>query len=166
MGSTTLSQLDTTGLRHLLRRLLSLPDGSVRAADQAAPADRHGPFMTVRVVTTVEIGQARRTFDGEREIETVSQTCLSTVSVQAFGTNAYALMQKLRALLESSAGMSGLKALHCTVLSMTPVRNLTGIIGIGIEERANVDLTINHDHIVEIDLRRIDEAPVITYPEQ
>lgn len=144
---------------------MSLPDGSVRAADQTAPADRHGPFVTVRVVTTLEIGQARRTFDGERETETIEQSCLSTVSVQAFGTNAYALMQKLRALLESSAGMAGLRSLHCTVLTMTQVRNLTGVIGAGIEERANVDLTINHDHVVEIDLRRIDEAPFTTYPE-
>lgn len=116
-------------------------------------------------MTTVEIGQARRTFDGGRETETIEQSCLSTVSVQAFGTNAYALMQKLRALLESSAGMAGLRTLHCTVLTMTPVRNLTGVIGAGIEERANVDLTINHDHVVEIDLRRIDEAPFTTYPE-
>lgn len=153
------------GLRRLLLRLLSLPDGSVRAADQAAPADRHGPFVTVRVVTTLEIGQARRTFDGERETETIEQSCLSTVSVQAFGTNAYALMQKLRALLESSAGMAGLRSLHCTVPSMTPVRNLTGVIGAGIEERANIDLTINHDHIVEIDQRHIAEAEVIVHTE-
>lgn len=121
--------------------------------------------MTVRIVTTVEIGQARRVFDGARETETIMQACLSTVSVQAFGTNAYALMQKLRALLESSAGLSGLKALHCTVPSMTPVRNLTGVIGAGIEERANIDLTINHDHIVEIDQRHIAEAEVIVHTE-
>ena len=74
-------------------------------------------------------------------------------------------MQKLRALLESSAGLSGLKALHCTVPSMTPVRNLTGVIGAGIEERANIDLTINHDHIVEIDQRHIAEAEVIVHTE-
>jgi hypothetical protein len=109
-------------------------------------------------MTTQEVGRARRDFDGAAEIERIRKSAETTVSINAFGNNAIALMEKLTVMLQSSAGIQGMKAIKGHILRMSPVRNLSGVIGAGQEERAQIDVVISHEHKVDVDLARIDEV--------
>jgi hypothetical protein len=148
-----------TELRNLVRRLLSLPDGTVRPANQPAPTGRE-PFVTVQRIRTDPLGSETLTFDGEAEKETIHSSYLSTVSVNAFGTDAYELLLKLRSVFASSAGIDGMKAAGGGIVTTGEVIDLTGIVGAGYEERARIELQISHTHTVVTDQLRIDEARV------
>lgn len=148
-----------TGLRDLIRAVLSLPDGTVRDADLAAPTGAVS-FVTVREMVTNEVGRARRDFDGATETERIRLSAETTVSINAYGNNAIALMKKLRLMFQSSAGIQGMKSLKGGILRMSPVRNLSGVAGAGQEERAQMDIVISHEHKVEVDLQRVDQGDV------
>lgn len=148
-----------TGLRNLIRAVLTLPDGTVRDADQAAPTGAVS-FVTVRKMLTQEVGRARRDFNGATETERIRKSVETTVSINAYGNNANALMEKLSVVFQSSAGIQGMKALKGHVLRMSPVRNLSGVAGAGQEERAQMDIVISHEHKVEVALLRIDQGDV------
>ncbi|HEY4292057.1 phage neck terminator protein [Luteibacter sp.] len=148
-----------TELRNLVRRLLSLPDGTVRPANQPAPTGRE-PFVAVQRLHTDPVGAETITFDGEGEKETIHSSYLSTVSINAFGTEAYELLLKMRSALASSAGIAGMKAIGGGIVSTGQVIDLTGIVGAGYEERARVELQISHTHAVVTDQLRTDEITV------
>jgi hypothetical protein len=114
--------------------------------------------LTVRKMITQEVGRARRDFDGATETERIRKSAETTVSLNAFGGNANALMEKLSVMLQSTEGIQGMKALRGHVLRMSPVRNLSGFIGAGQEERAQMDIVISHEHKVDVDLSRIDQV--------
>lgn len=148
-----------TELRNLVRRLLSLPDGSVRPANQAAPTGGD-PFVSVFRSRTDPVGAETLSFDGEHETETIRSSYLSTVSINAYGTNAYDLLLKLRSVLASSAGLAGMKAIGGGIVTMGQVADLSAIVGAGYEERARIELQISHTHTVVADQLRIAEAEV------
>ncbi len=148
-----------TGLRDLIREVLSLPDKTVRDADQAAPTGAVA-FVTVRELTTNEVGRARRDFDGATEIERICMSVETSVSINAHGNDALALMKKLAVMFQSSAGIQGMRKHKGHILRLSPVRNLSGIAGAGQEERAQMDIVISHEHKVEVDLKRIDQGDV------
>lgn len=148
-----------TGLRNLIRAVLSLPDGRVRDADQAAPTGAVA-FVTVREMTTREVGRARRDFDGATETEHIRKSAETTVSINAYGNDANSLIKKLSVMFQSSAGIQGMKAIKGGILRMSPVRNLSGVIGAGQEERAQMDIVISHEHKVDVGLERIDQGDV------
>lgn len=150
-----------TALRNLIRVVLSLPDGAVRDADQAAPTGAVS-FVTVRKMTTQEVGRARRDFDGALEIERLTKSVETTASINAYGTHANALMEKLSLVLQSSAGIQGMKAIKGAIVRMSPVRNLSGASGAGQEERAQMEVVISHEHKVDLSLRRIEQAQTTT----
>jgi len=106
------------------------------------------------------MGAETRSFDGAHEKETVRSSYLSFVSINAYGTEAYELMLKLRSVLASSAGIDGMKAIGGGIVDTGDVLDLSAIVGAGYEERARVELQISHTHSVVADQPRIDEAQV------
>lgn len=148
-----------TELRNLVRRLLSLPDGSVRPSNQGGPTGRE-PFVTVFRSSTAPLGAETLQFDGVDERESIHSSYLSTISINAFGTEAYELMLKLRSVLASSAGLAGMKAINGGIVTVGQVLDLSAIVGAGYEERARVELQISHTHTVVADQPRIDAARI------
>lgn len=138
---------------------MSLPDKSVRDADEAAPTGAIS-FVTVRKMTTKAVGRVRRDFDGDTETERLLKSVETTFSINAYGNHANTLMEKLTVMLQSSRGIQGMRVLKGHVLRMSDVRNLSGIVGAGQEERAQMDITISHEHKVNVDLHRIDEVDI------
>lgn len=152
-------------LRSLLREVLSLPSGSVRPNYQASPSGTE-PVVIVSMLTSIEIGTTRQDFDGAREIDRLSTARLTTVSIEAYGNNAYELMQTLTTLLQASSTQSMLRTrLKAGLVTLSPLRDLTIVIGAGSEERAQFDATFSHTHIVEIEQRRIERATVLAHSE-
>ncbi|KAG0276858.1 hypothetical protein BGZ96_003109 [Linnemannia gamsii] len=150
-------------LRSLLREVLSLPSGAVRPDYQTGPSGAQ-PFVIASVLTSVEIGTTRQDFDGAREIERLSTARLTTVSIEAYGDNAYELMQKLTTLLQASSTQAMMRTrLKAGLVTLSPLRDLTTVIGAGSEERAQFDATFSHTHIVEIEQRCIERATVLAH---
>ncbi|ALR05418.2 hypothetical protein XFPR_09595 [Xylella fastidiosa] len=157
MGTTEASPLDMTGLRSLLRRLLALPEGTVRPADQPAPTGS-APFVTVKRLRSTPLGAACCAFDGRQQ----SITCayLHRISVTAYGSRAYEQLLQARALLCSDVGTAGLRALRAGLVSVTAVQDLSAIVGAGYEARARIELQITHHHRVVTTLAAVDSADI------
>ncbi|WP_425613179.1 phage neck terminator protein [Xylella fastidiosa] len=157
MGTTEASPLDMTGLRNLLRLLLSLPEGAVRPADQPAPTGS-APFVIVKRLDASPLGATCVAFDGRQQ----SITCayLHRISVTAYGSRAYEQLLQARALLCSDVGMAGLRALRAGLVSVTAVQDLSAIVGAGYEARARIELQITHHHRVVTTLAAVDSADI------
>ncbi|HHW4672958.1 MAG TPA: phage neck terminator protein [Xylella fastidiosa subsp. pauca] len=157
MATTTVSPLDMTGLRSLLRRLLALPEGTVRPADQAAPCGAV-PFVTVKRLRSSPLGAAYCAFDGQQQHITCAY--LHHISVNAYGTGAYELLLQAQALLSCEAGTAGLRALRAGLVSVTAAQDLSAIVGAGYEARARIELQITHHHRVVTTLAAVDSADI------
>ena len=144
-------------LRDLVRRHLTLPDGAVRLADEAAPVGEDA-FVTLREIGIGGHQQGTRQFDAVAGVETVRCQSRITISIQAFGNNAVALLQKLRLLFQSTAVMSDLRQMKAVTASLGGVRNLTGILGGGIEERASLDVEFAYTYTLTVAQEAIAEA--------
>jgi len=113
-------------------------------------------FITVDLMTSNEIGQATREFDGKRE--RIIQSMQSTVSVSCFGRHSLAQSYKLKAIFQSSAFLSFLKSNHWGVIRFSDVRNLTATVGADYEERGQFDVVFSHHHIVDTPLDPIESV--------
>ena len=146
--------LDTAKLRKWIQQALQLPNGSVIGG--WLPENPFPAFITVDLMTSNEIGQATREFDGKRE--RITQTMQSTVSVSCFGRNSLVQCYKLKAIFQSSAFLSFLKSNHWGVIRFSDVRNLTVTVGADYEERGQFDVVFSHHHIVDIPLEPIESV--------
>lgn len=154
MDTTTISALDTAKLRKWIQQALQLPNGTVIGG--WLPENPLPAFITVDLMTSNEIGQATREFDGKRE--RITQSMQSTVSVSCFGRNSLAQSYKLKAIFQSSAFLSFLKSNHWGVIRFSDVRNLTATVGADYEERGQFDVVFSHHHIVDTPLDPIESV--------
>lgn len=104
-------------------------------------------------MTSNEIGQATREFDGKRE--RIIQSMQSTVSLSCFGRHSLSQCYKLKAIFQSSAFLSFLKSQRWGVVRFSDVRNLTATVGADYEERGQFDVVFSHHHIVDTPLEPI-----------
>lgn len=154
MDTTTISALDTAKLRKWIQQALQLPNGTVIGG--WLPENPLPAFITVDLMTSNEIGQATREFDGKRE--RIIQSMQSTVSVSCFGRHSLAQSYKLKAIFQSSAFLSFLKSNHWGVIRFSDVRNLTATVGADYEERGQFDVVFSHHHIVDTPLDPIESV--------
>lgn len=154
MDTTTISALDTAKLRKWIQEALKLPKDAVIGG--WLPENPLPAFITVDLMTSNEIGQATREFDGKRE--RIIQSMQSTVSVSCFGRNSLAQSYKLKAIFQSSAFLSFLKSNHWGVIRFSDVRNLTATVGADYEERGQFDVVFSHHHIVDTPLDPIESV--------
>ena len=154
MDTTTISALDTVKLRKWIQQALQLPNGSVIGG--WLPENPLPAFITVDLMTSNEIGQATREFDGKHE--RITQSMQSTVSVSCFGRHSLAQSYKLKAIFQSSAFLSFLKSNHWGVIRFSDVRNLTATVGADYEERGQFDVVFSHHHIVDTPLDPIENV--------
>ncbi len=124
------------------------------------PENNFSKFITVDLISSKEIGQSKRRFDGKKE--RIITSCLSMVSISCYGTNAVRVAIKLRTILQSSELIDAFKAMNAGIVSFSDVRNLTATISANFEERAQFDCEISHHHIVETPLNPIEQVDVTT----
>lgn len=131
-----------------------LPNGTVISG--WLPENTLDAFITVDLLTSNEIGQATRGFNGSRE--RITQSMQSTVSVSCFGRNSISQCLKLKAIFQSSAFLSFLKSQHWGVIRFSDVRNLTATVGVDYEERGQFDVVFSHHHVVDTPLNPIEQV--------
>lgn len=146
-----------TEVRRLIARVLSLPDDIVYDANDEQDLSSVPAFITVNIAYAQDLGYERQ-YAGQ--VETINTVKNSTISVNAYGNNAYQLLEKLTASIKTSKAKSDIRKLGFQVLSSSQIRNLTGVISNAKEQRAQVDLIINHIHSIS---SRLDAGDDVTF---
>lgn len=130
--------LDLTGLKVLIAKALSVDESLVRDSYSKTLNDKTA-YLTLHLLTSTQKGREYKFFEGEKEV--ITSTREAVVSVNAFGKNANFIIEKLNTLFYSSECLKGLKILGLGLVTISPIRNLSQIVGGGVEERASIDLT-------------------------
>lgn len=152
-------------LRGLLRTSLNLDNNQVVPSNKPFP--RGGkPFITVNLVTSQPIGVGKRDFLGDEETEVIRTSFDSLVSLNFYGENANAFAIRAQAILQSSFVQAELHKLNTALYNTSAIRDLSGSLGAGYEERAQLDLNFSHTHITTTPFNKIDTAPLIVDSEK
>ena len=135
-----------------------LPEKSVIFNYQPAGVGKT-PFVTLGILTSKSIGGGYK-FDGSEEQEYITLSKETVVSVNAYGKNAFAMIQKLEGVLRTSYAMQALKAKGMAIPRVSPIRDLTSAIGGGYEERAQIDLTIVYNQRVKTEVLKVETVEI------
>jgi hypothetical protein len=116
-------------------------------------------FVTVGRLTSRELGMEYH-YLGGREIVTASR--ITTTSVNAYGKNAFLLIERLASTLNISEIAQEFKAIGASTLTISPIRNLPTALSGGKEQRSQIDIDIMHIHRVGADLGRAETVQIST----
>lgn len=152
-------------VRQTIATVLSLPEKLVFDADGEQDISGIPSFITVGVVTSQPIGSEYK-FIADDEKEVITQSRVTTVSINAYGQNAYLIIEKLSSSLRTSFAQQRLKSAGATVLSASAIRNLPTAIAGGKEQRAQMDLTISHIHRIETQMNRAETVDISLHEEK
>lgn len=145
-------------IRKFIRETLSLPENSVRKANQTAPTGKQSePFATVLITLIDATGEDDRRLDNEAApslnvAETIIGQRRLVASIQFFRDDAYTKACRLNALLSMSSSVDKLQAIGLGLVRASPARNLTAVIDSAWEERAQIDLEF---HLVAKEVQSI-----------
>ncbi|EQC1411723.1 phage neck terminator protein [Providencia rettgeri] len=163
MGITTRSQLDMKALKHAIATVLKLPEDVVIESHSHVDVSKLNHFITIGVISSELIGEENR-FDAANELEIITASRSTTLSINAYGANAYQLIEKLSSVLATHYANQIFKQLvDASVLKKSEVRNLPTAIAGGQEQRAQIDLTLSHIHRIESQLNRGESVVITTF---
>ncbi|MGV8004322.1 hypothetical protein QPK14_20215 [Photorhabdus temperata subsp. temperata] len=162
MDTTTLSQLDTKAVRRTIATVLKLPESVVLDADGETDVSDMQSFITVNRVTSELMGEEYK-FNAKKEVEIITVTRETLISVNAFGKNAYLLIEKLASVLSTSYAQTLFKRLGAGIVRKSQVRNLPTAIAGGKEQRAQIDLTLSHIHRIETSVNQAKTVDITVY---
>ena len=149
--------LDLTGLKVLIAKALNVDESLVRDSYSKALNDK-AAYLTLHLLTSTQKGREYKFIEGEKEV--ITSTREAVVSVNAFGKNANFIIEKLNTIFYSSECLKGLKILGLGLVTISPIRNLSQIVGGGVEERASIDLTLSYINRVEVSQNEIKTAEI------
>ena len=148
-------------VRNLVRVVLAMPDGSVRPANQSAPAGAQTKeFATVKIVTVDvhdgDLGTAADEIDQTVTNEVLESPEVFVASVQFFraptkdaggialySMSAFERSVRLVRLLGMSSAIETMRIMGLGLMEVGTPRNLAGIADATWESRGQVDLTFN-----------------------
>ncbi|MEQ1969301.1 hypothetical protein ABLA30_20465 [Xenorhabdus nematophila] len=165
MDTTTLSQLDMRAVRQTIATVLkSRKELPVLDGDGETDVSDMNHFITVNRVTSELIGEEYK-FDADREAEAeiITVTRETIVSVNAFGKNAYLIIEKLATVLRTSYAQSLLTRIGAGLVRKSQIRNLPTAIAGGKEQRAQIDLTLSHIHRIETPMNQARTVDITLY---
>ncbi|KLU15079.1 hypothetical protein AFK69_16170 [Xenorhabdus sp. GDc328] len=162
MDTTTLSQLDMRAVRQMIATVLKLPESVVLDADGETDVSDMQSFITVNRVTSEMMGEEYK-FDAREEVEIITVTRESVISVNAFGKNSYLIIEKLATVLRTSYAQSLLTRIGAGLVRKSQIRNLPTAIAGGKEQRAQIDLTLSHIHRIETPMNQAKTVDITVY---
>ena len=152
--------LDLQGLILLVQKALSLPEGSVRLSNEAFPSGNE-PYVTIEQHTDIRTTSTATKFDPIKEITTLTTSKNTTLSVNAYGANAFALLNKLRDLLSAAPMIkSGLRKLGLGALSFSAVRDISAWAPPSFEHRAVFEVELLYVHKINVDTKRLERIDI------
>lgn len=142
-------------VRRMIAEVLTLPESLVFDANNIQDVSKLDKFITVLNVYQSDIGTEVK-FKGVDEEEIASTLREVTISVNAYGKNAYDMLCKLTESMRFTFVWQRLKRLGMGYLKCSQIRSLPTAIAGGKEQRAQVDLTFSINPIVKAPVNRGD----------
>lgn len=139
----------------MIAEVLTLPEKLVFDANNMQDVSKLDKFITVLNAYQSDIG-TEINFKGVNEEEIASTLREVTISVNAYGKNAYDMLCKLTESMRLTTVWQRLRRLGMGYLRCSQIRSLPTAIAGGKEQRAQVDLTFSINPIVKATLRRGD----------
>lgn len=150
-------------LKQAIATVLKLPDDTVIESHNRVDVSSLSRFITVGVISSELIGEENR-FDAVHELEIITASRSTTISINAYGANSYQLIEKLSSVLATHYANHIFKQyVNASVLQKSEVRNLPTAIAGGQEQRAQIDLTLSHIHRIEAPLNRGESVVITTF---
>ena len=144
-----------TALRRMIAEVLTLPESLVFDANNIQDVSKLDKFITVLNAYQSDIGTEIK-FKGADEEEIASTLREVTISVNAYGKNAYDMLCKLTESMRLTVVWQRLRRLGMGYLKCSQIRSLPTAIAGGKEQRAQVDLIFSINPIVKSPLNRGD----------
>lgn len=144
-----------TEVRRMIAEVLTLPDELVFDANNMQDVSKLDKFITVFNSYQSDVGTEIQ-FKGVNEEEIASTLREVTISVNAYGKNAYNMLCKLTESMRFTIVWQRLKRLGMGYLKCSQIRSLPTAIAGGKEQRAQVDLTFSINPIVKAQVNRGD----------
>ncbi|MEK2481918.1 hypothetical protein AAAA28_01455 [Providencia stuartii] len=147
-------------VRRVIAKVSQLPEDRVIDGNGEADVSTWKYFISVNQLTSDPIGTEIK-YDGLNEKEIITTTRETIISVNAFGNNAYLLLENFSSALSTHFAQQLFKTIGAGIVRKSQIRNLPTAISGGKEQRAQIDLTLSHNQRIEAPLNR-GESVVIT----
>lgn len=148
-------------LRQTIATALNYPSDLIRREYQGADVGSK-TFMTVNDGTPVPIGHGN---DYKGGFEYITTTYETMVSLNTYGKGAMAMMLTLEAALKTNAILMLFRKNMWSLVRCSQIRPLTTALGGGAEERAQMDIFINHIHRIKAPLGHAETVEISTQKE-
>lgn len=159
MAITTVWRLDMKEVRQMMAEVLSLPNDRVIDANNEVDVSKMSFFITVLVMAQDDLG-SEIIYNGDEEVEKLSNLSELTLSLNAYGANSYDAINKLVMSMRLNFVYSRLKRLGIGYLRSSQIRSLPVTISGGKEQRAQVDLVFSISNKLNADLKRGDTVQI------
>lgn len=146
-------------VRQMMAEALTLPDDRVIDANTEVDVSKMSYFITVLMMAQDDIG-SEIIYDGINEVENLSNLSEITLSINAYGQNAYEILNKLVMSMRLDFMYSKLKSLGIGYLRSSQIRSLPVAISGGKEQRAQVDLVFSNSNQLKADVKRGDDVNI------
>lgn len=139
----------------MMAEVLSLPDSRVINANDEIDVSTFDYFIIVLAMTQDDIG-SEIIYDGDNEVEKLSNLSELTLSINAYGANAYEAINKIVMSMRLDFVYSRLRRLGIGYLRSSAIRSLPASISGGKEQRSQVDLVFSINNKLHADVKRGD----------
>lgn len=146
-------------VRQTMAEALSLPDDRVIDANSEVDVSKISYFITVLMMAQDDLG-SEIIYDGINEVENLSNLSEITLSINAYGQNAYEIINKLVMSMRLDFIYSRLRRLGIGYLRSSQIRNLPVAISGGKEQRSQVDLIFSISNKLKADVKRGDDVTI------
>lgn len=144
-------------MKKAIAKVLQLNENQVRDSFEQVLNDK-SPYITIKVLTITQKGREYKFKDKETEIITTTKEAV--ISINSFGNNALAVIEKLNTLFYSSTMIGAFNKSNLGLVRVSPIRDLTLNYASGVEQRANLDITCSYINRVTLSQNAIKTAEI------
>lgn len=150
---------DLDKFRLLVAALVGVPNNRVLKWGVQQDVSALDFFCTVRINPSAQLGTHKQ-FNKVAEVETVKAQKETTVIVGFHGTNSLVMAEFFQAALITEKANHLFDNIKTGLVRTSDVQNLTIPFGGGYEERAEIQLVLSHNFIIEHEQNRINSVDI------
>lgn len=144
-------------IRDYINKTLKIP---VIYAEHADPRPSK-TYATIRVLNGQIVGQPERTQVDDNGIQKIKHVRYSPLTIQIIGSGAFNLMEILSLDLHSSPTIENLYyEKSISIVNISDVLNLTGLLETDFEERCTMDIVVGYANELEKDVGLIEKIEI------
>lgn len=151
--------LSNEDIRFLISDLINVEKNKVLQFGRQQDVSALPFFIMVRLQPSARLGTYKK-FNKSTEIRRIEDQRETTAIISFHGENALTMAQFTQACLYSEQGNKLFARINAGLVNSTDVQDLTIPFGGGYEERAEFQMILSHDFIIEHEQNRIDSVDI------